>query len=111
MIEYLPEILKAGVTSLKIEGRMKSVYYLAVVTRTYRWALDAAALDPAGYRCDPAWLAELEKVSHRGYTTGFYLQSEGEKFAGVYLKESYRKTMGWWNGFRVPAGEGESWWN
>ncbi|HHT47835.1 MAG TPA: U32 family peptidase [Firmicutes bacterium] len=94
MIEYLPEILKAGVTSLKIEGRMKSVYYLAVVTRTYRWALDAAALDPAGYRCDPAWLAELEKVSHRGYTTGFYLQSEGEKFAGVNLKESYRKTHG-----------------
>ena len=55
---------------------MKSVYYLAV-DQTYRWALDAAALDPAGYRCDPAWLAELEKVSP-GYTTGFYLQLKGK---------------------------------
>ena len=42
MIQYLPQILTAGVSSLKIEGRMKTVYYVAVVTRTYRWALDAA---------------------------------------------------------------------
>ena len=71
MIEYLPEVLAAGVSSLKIEGRMKTVYYVAVVTRTYRWALDAALKDPEGYRCAPEWLAELDKVSNRRYTTGF----------------------------------------
>ena len=94
MIEHLPEILAAGVSSLKIEGRMKTVYYVAVVTRTYRWALDAAVKDPAGYRCDPRWLAELDKVSHRGYTTGFYLKPKDKAFAGVNPDQSYRKTHG-----------------
>ncbi len=94
MIEHLPAILAAGVSSLKIEGRMKTVYYVAVVTRTYRWALDAAVKDPAGYRPDPYWLAELDKVSHRGYTTGFYLKTEAEKFAGVNPGQSYRQTHG-----------------
>ncbi|MGE5607198.1 MAG: peptidase U32 family protein [Bacteroidota bacterium] len=76
MIEYLPEVLKSGVGSLKIEGRMKSAYYVAVVTRTYRWALDSYLKDPDQYRCVPEWLEELKKVSYRGYTTGFYFKSE-----------------------------------
>ncbi|NLY90648.1 MAG: U32 family peptidase [Firmicutes bacterium] len=94
MIEHLPEILAAGVSSLKIEGRMKTVYYVAVVTRTYRWALDAAVKDPAGYRCEPFWLTELDKISHRGYTTGFYLKPKDKAFAGVNPDQSYRKTHG-----------------
>lgn len=94
MIEYLPEVLAAGVSSLKIEGRMKTVYYVAVVTRTYRWALDAALKDPDGYRCAPEWLAELDKVSNRGYTTGFYLKHKGEQFAGLNTEESYRRSYG-----------------
>ncbi len=94
MIEYLPEVLAAGVSSLKIEGRMKTVYYVAVVTRTYRWALDAAFKDPEGYRCAPEWLAELDKVSNRGYTTGFYLKHKGEAFAGLNTEKSYRQTYG-----------------
>jgi putative protease len=72
MIEYLPEVMAAGITSLKVEGRMKSVYYVAVVTRTYRSALDAFIKNPAAYQCLPGWTAELAKISNRGYTTGFY---------------------------------------
>lgn len=51
---------------------MKSAYYTAVVTNAYRLAMDAYEKDPVGYRFDPAWLAELESVSHREYGTGFY---------------------------------------
>ena len=71
LLEDLPALLRAGVSSLKIEGRMKSLYYVAAVTRVYRAALDAYLADPAGYRCDPAWIEELEKVSHRPYGRGF----------------------------------------
>ncbi|MDT8423179.1 MAG: U32 family peptidase [Desulfuromonadales bacterium] len=71
LIDHLPEVLSAGATSLKIEGRMKSVYYVAVVSRVYRAALDAWRADPATYRCNPLWRQELEKVSHRPYASGF----------------------------------------
>ncbi len=76
LIEYLPQILAAGVTSLKIEGRMKSAYYVAMVTRTYRRALDAYLKNPGAYRFDPKWLEELKQISNRGYTTGFYFDNE-----------------------------------
>lgn len=76
LIEYLPELAAAGVGSLKVEGRMKSAYYVAVVTRTYRWALEAWAANPENYHCRPEWLAELAKISNRGYTTGFYFAKE-----------------------------------
>ena len=69
MIEHIPELLDAGVTSLKIEGRVKSAYYTAVATNAYRMALDAYA---RGEAYDPAWLTELCSVSHRAYDTGFF---------------------------------------
>ncbi len=72
MIEHIPELMESGITSFKIEGRMKSAYYTAVVTNAYRMAIDAYRKDPASYAYDPAWLAELESVSHREYGTGFY---------------------------------------
>ena len=75
MIEHLPELLDAGITSLKIEGRMKSAYYTAVVTNAYRQALDAAL---EGRPLDPLWVAETEKVSHRPYSTGFYFGEPGQ---------------------------------
>ncbi len=78
MIEYLPEIQKAGVTGLKVEGRMKSAYYVAVVARTYRRALDALQKDPDQYDCRPEWLAELGKISNRGYTSGFYFTDKAK---------------------------------
>ncbi len=71
LVEYLPQLLGAGATALKIEGRMKSVHYVAAVTRVYRAALDAWLENPAGWRCLPDWLEELDKVSHRPYDRGF----------------------------------------
>lgn len=71
-VEHIPELIEAGISSFKIEGRVKSAYYTAVVTNAYRMAMDAYASDPRGYRFDPAWLRELESVSHREYCTGYY---------------------------------------
>ncbi|QWV94956.1 U32 family peptidase [Geomonas oryzisoli] len=73
LIEQLPALVECGVDSLKIEGRMKGIYYAASVIRIYREALDRYWEDPQGYRLKPEWLEELAKVSHRGYTTGFLL--------------------------------------
>ncbi len=72
MIGHIPELCGAGIASFKIEGRMKSAYYTAVVTNAYRMAIDAYFADPAGYRLDPRWQTELESVSHREYGTGFF---------------------------------------
>ena len=77
MIEHLPELIEAGITSFKIEGRMKSAYYTAVVTNAYRHALDAAK---RGDPLDPLWVEETEKLSHRPYSTGFYFGEPGEYY-------------------------------
>lgn len=79
MIEHIPELAAAGVDSLKIEGRMKTAYYVADVTRVYRTALDSFYKTGAQYRFNPEWLEELAKVSHRPYTTGFYLPEKGDE--------------------------------
>lgn len=71
LIDHLPELIEAGVDSLKIEGRMKSLYYVAAVTRVYRAALDAWRDESKNYQSDPRWQRELEAVSHRPYGTGF----------------------------------------
>ena len=78
MIEHLPELIRAGVTSFKLEGRMKSAYYTAAVTNAYRHALDAAM---KGEPLDPHWIAETETFSHRPYSTGFYFGEPGEYYA------------------------------
>ncbi|MBQ8551722.1 MAG: U32 family peptidase [Clostridia bacterium] len=72
MIEHIPELMESGIDSFKIEGRMKSEYYAAVVTNVYRMAIDRYFADPEHYVYDPAWLYELESVSHREYNTGYY---------------------------------------
>lgn len=71
-IDILPEIIKSGVKSLKIEGRNKSIHYVASVVKTYRAALDSCFEDPSEYKVLPEWKASLDKVDHRPYTTGFY---------------------------------------
>lgn len=71
-LHHIPELIGAGVTSFKIEGRMKSAYYTAVVTNAYRMAIDAYLRDPAGYTFDERWYREVESVSHRAYSTGFW---------------------------------------
>ncbi len=91
MIEYIDELVKAGINSFKIEGRVKSSYYVATVIRAYRIALDEYIEDPENYKYNPLWLEEVEKVSHRAFTTGFYLgKSEN---AQVYSSSSYVRTF------------------
>ncbi len=75
MIDHVPELLEAGLDSLKIEGRAKSAYYAGMTTAAYRHAIDAAA---AGRPLDPTWRDEVEKVSHRHYSTGFYYGYPGQ---------------------------------
>jgi len=91
MIEHVPELMESGITCFKIEGRMKSAYYTAVVTNAYRMAIDSYLRDPDTYRFDPAWLEELESVSHREYGTGFYfddpMQNPQLVSACGYLRE------------------------
>ena len=69
-IEHIPELIEAGIDSFKIEGRMKSAYYTAVVTNTYRMAFDSYF--SGDYKYDPLWYRELLSVSHRDYATGYY---------------------------------------
>ena len=72
MIEHLDKIVESGIMSAKVEGRMKSVFYVATVIHAYRQAIDAYFSDPARYEFKAEWLTELKKVSHREFTTGFY---------------------------------------
>ena len=78
MIDHIPELIEAGVSSFKIEGRMKSAYYAAAVTNAYRHAIDYAA---EGKEIPQVWLDEVNKVSHRPYCTGFYYGDPGQHYA------------------------------
>ena len=92
LIEYIPEIIETGVDSLKIEGRMKGMHYVANVTSTYRKAIDAFYQDPENYKFKEKWLKDLKKVSHRGYTTGFFLHPPTEEDQN-YESSAYRRTF------------------
>jgi len=90
LLPHLDEVVDCGIDSLKIEGRMKSVHYVASVVKAYRMALDAC-LTNADYKVREEWLTELEKVSHRAYTTGFFFG----KTTGadqIYGSSSYEQT-------------------
>ncbi len=90
LLPYLDEIVDAGIDSLKIEGRMKSVHYVASVVKAYRMALDAC-LTGGSYEVQEAWMTELGKVSHRAYTTGFFLGKTTEADQ-IYGSSSYEQT-------------------
>ena len=87
-IEHIPELIEAGIDSFKIEGRMKSAYYTAVVTNTYKMALDSYF--SGNYKYDPAWLSELESVSHREYAPGYYF-SDSRTDANLSSNNGYIK--------------------
>jgi len=72
MIAHIPEMAEAGIHSLKIEGRMKGIHYVATVVKVYREAIDAYVQNPQSWTVKEEWLAELSKISYRGYCTGFY---------------------------------------
>jgi putative protease len=118
LIDHVKDLIEAGVASLKIEGRMKSVYYVAAVCAAYRRAIDAYYEEGDAYQVRPEWRAELEKVSHRPYTTGFafqkadhtaqeYEKSQPEQsydFIGLVLswdKETHTAVVQQRNHFRV----------
>ena len=85
MIDHVHELMAAGLHSLKIEGRAKSAYYAAMTTAAYRHAIDAAA---EGRPLDPVWRAEVDKVSHRHYSTGFYFGQPGQYTdSGRYIRD------------------------
>lgn len=84
MIEHLKELQDAGVASLKIEGRMKSAYYVATVTNTYRKAIDMLP-----NQVGEEWARELEKTSHRLFTTGFYFGTAEENLASSSPVQSH----------------------
>ena len=90
MIEHIPELVRAGVDSFKIEGRNKTAYYAACVTGAYRAAIDAYQADPVHYTLPQFCREEVDKVSHREYYTGFYFGSEenGQHYGdSQYIRE------------------------
>lgn len=89
-IEFIDKILDIGVDSIKIEGRMKGIYYVANVVKTYREALDKYYA--GNYQYDPKWLEELETVSHRRYTSGFYFGMPDESAQNYRDRNSYSQS-------------------
>jgi len=85
-IEHIPELIEAGIDSFKIEGRMKSAYYTAVVTNTYKMAIDSYF--SGSYEYNPLWYRELESVSHRDYQSGYY-------FSDCHTDANLSKTAGY----------------
>lgn len=91
LVEYIPELVSSGVSSLKIEGRMKSAYYVAVATGIYRQALDDFFADPALYESKKAYYVnELQKTSHRPMFTGFFMDEKGQ--GQTYETNTYSST-------------------
>ena len=88
MIEYLPELIESGINSFKIEGRVKSSYYVATVIRAYRMALDEYYKESNNYIYKEEWIDEIKKVSHRDFTTGFYFGKPTDE-SQVYTTSSY----------------------
>ena len=88
MIRYIPEIVKSGITSLKIEGRVKTSYYVATIVKAYREEIDRYFENPDSYVFDEKQYEELCKISHRPYSTGFYLHKPTAN-EQVYTDSSY----------------------
>ena len=88
MIEHIPEIIDSGITSLKLEGRVKTEYYVATVVKAYRDEIDRYLDNPNTYKFNPESMEELLKVSHRPYSTGFYFGKPNEN-SQVYTSSSY----------------------
>lgn len=86
MIKHIPELIETGITSFKIEGRMKSSYYVASVVKAYREAIDDYFKNPDEYKFNEKWMDYLLKPSHRSYTTGFYFNEPNKQY---YENSSY----------------------
>ncbi|CAM2822280.1 MULTISPECIES: peptidase U32 family protein [Clostridium] len=89
MIEHIPELVQSGIDSFKIEGRMKSSFYVATVVKAYREAIDAYFKDPENYTFKERWMDYLKKASHRAYFTGFYFNDPNKQ---LHESSSYIRT-------------------
>ncbi len=108
-VGIIPQLIEAGIDSFKIEGRMKSAYYTAVVTNAYRMAIDRYMTDPENYQTDSRLLVELDSVSHREYATGYYLDEPVENAqlasdVGYIREKSYFATAVEYNEVELPTG-------
>ncbi|MEO3947075.1 U32 family peptidase [Gorillibacterium sp. CAU 1737] len=79
MLEHIPELVRSGIDSFKIEGRMRSIHYVATVVNVYRQAIDAYLADPEGYQTDPRLVEEISKAANRPVNTGFYFDEPGHE--------------------------------
>lgn len=92
LLPNIPELVDSGLDSFKVEGRMKSVHYAATVIKVYREAIDAYIADPVNYTVKAEWLDELQKISHRAYTSGFYFNKTTQNDQ-IYGSSSYDQTF------------------
>jgi putative protease len=91
MIEHIPSLIDAGISALKIEGRMKSAYYVASIVKAYRQAIDSYFSNPEEYHFNEKWLNEIKKTSNRCFTSGFYF-SKPDGNEQRYQSSAYIKT-------------------
>lgn len=110
MIEYIPELMKSGVSSFKIEGRARSPDYGAMVTGIYRQAIDSYLDDPQNYKVQDRWMDELTSVFNRGFDTNFYFSTPfetSEDNQSKYIKKDIGQVVNYYN--RVGAAEIRIW--
>lgn len=110
MIEYIPELMKSGVASFKIEGRARSPDYGAMVTGIYREAIDSYERDPLNYHVNDEWMDELTSVFNRGFDTNFYFSTPfktSEDNQSKYIKKDIGQVVNYYN--RVKAAEIRIW--
>jgi len=89
LLESIPRLIELGIDSLKVEGRMKSIHYIATVVSVYRKVIDAYCADPENFQMQPSWVAELEKCANREADTAFFEDEPGfeQQMYGVHDKK------------------------
>ena len=110
MIEHIPELIKTGVSSFKIEGRARSPDYGAMVTGIYREAIDSYLNNPDDYKVNPEWMEELKSVFNRGFDTGFYFDTPfetSETNQSKYIKKDIGQVVNFYN--KVSVAELRVW--
>lgn len=107
MVDHIPELVEAGVDSLKVEGRMKTALYVATVARAYRNAIDTYFEDPEEYlRCVPTYFDEIRKCTNRRFTTGFYFGKPSAE-SQVYDNSTYVRDSIYYGTVREAYPEGD----
>ncbi len=104
MIEHIPDLIEAGIDSLKVEGRMKTALYVAAVARTYRRALDDYQKDPKLYEANMDWYKhQISSCTYRQFTTGFFYGRPDER-AQIYDSNTYIKEYAFWASWETRSG-------